>query len=323
MADLRWGIIGSTGWSDAFFAPAVNAASGSALSAVLSREAAKAEAFCQKHGADAGFDDLEAFLAADLDVVWVASPNGLHAEQAVAALRAGKHVLCEKPMALDVPSCEKMLEVADASGQLLSIGYHMRHVPAHRSVIEAWQRGDYGTPVAGRAQLYFTYPELPDVWRLQRDTSGGWALGDIGTHLVDLMRWAFGDVTETQGLLANPRWGFEVDDLAVLTLRFKNGAVAIADASTGASGPPRVELYGSEGWCVFESSMFGSLMGDPGRVTRALGGAEPATEAIAPSNPYQLQVEAFGRAVRGEEELRVSARDGLENIRVLAAARGY
>lgn len=268
---------------------------------------------------------MDTFVGSAIDAVWVASPNPMHAEHAIAALNAGKHVLCEKPMALSVAECEKMIAAAEESGALLSIAYHMRHLPGHREVVEEWQRGDYGAPAAARAQLYYAYPELPSPWRLKKESSGGWALGDIATHLVDQLRWTLGDVESVHGELANPGWGLEVDDLTVLSLRFENGRLGIADASTGVGAPAsRIELYGTEGCCILEGTVFGTAFGGgAGTITRARDGKDPERIDAKPSNPYILQIEAFSSAVIGDEELRVSARDGLENIRVLEKARGY
>lgn len=322
---VSWGIVGSSGWSDSIFAPAIESAKGATLHAVLSSDAEKAAAFCQRHGAEHACSDIQSFVGSAIDAVWVASPNPMHAEHAIAALAAGKHVLCEKPMALSVAQCEKMIAAAERSGALLSVGYHMRHVPAHAEVVEEWHRGDYGAPAAARAQLYYAYPELPSSWRLKQESSGGWALGDVATHLVDQLRWVLGEVESVHGELANPGWGLEVEDLAVLSLRFENGRLGIADASTGVGAPAsRIELYGTEGCCILEGTAFGSAFGgDPGTILRARGGKDPERVDAKPANPYALQVEAFGRAVTGEEEPRVSARDGLENVRVLEKARGY
>ena len=180
-------------------------------------------------------------------------------------------------------------------------------------------------PPGARAQLYYAYPELPSPWHLKRESSGGFALGDVATHLVDQLRWTLGEVESVHGELANPGWGLEVDDLAVLSLRFEKGRLGIADASTGIGAPAsRIELYGTEGCCILEGTVFGTAFGgDAGTITRVRGGKEPERSNAEPSNPYQLQVEAFNRAINGEEALRVTARDGLENVRVLEKARGY
>ncbi len=319
-SQIAWGLIGTTGWADSTFGPAIAAADNAALHAVLSSKQESADAFCEKHEVDKGYADLDAFLADDeVQVVWVASPNYLHAPQTIAALNAGKHVLCEKPMALTVTECEAMLAAAEAGGRQLGIGYHLRHHPLHQEVRQEWKSGNFGDPVFFRAQLYFAYPEAPAEWRQKKETSGGWALCDIGTHLIDLCRWFMGDVDAAQGILTSPRWGFETDDHAIVTMRFKSGAVAIADASTGAGGLARIEMYGTDAYCVCEKTYFGH----GGLIVRGRGNGEPKVSGAHNVNPYRNEVEAFGRAVLEGSEFLVPGREGLENVRVMQAARGY
>ena len=318
--EVAWGLIGSTGWADSTFGPAIAAADNGRLHSVLSSSQESANAFCEKHEVEKGYADLDAFLADDaLDAVWVASANYLHAPQTIAALKAGKHVLCEKPMALNVTECESMLAAADAANCQLGIGYHLRHHPLHQELQQEWKSGQFGDPVFFRAQLYFAYPEAPAEWRQKKERSGGWALSDIGTHLIDLSRWFMGDVEAAQGILSSPRWGFETDDHAIVTMRFKGGAVAIADASTGAGGLARFEMYGTEAYCICEKTFFGH----GGLVSRGRGNGDPKVSGAHNVNPYRSQVESFGRAVLGGDAFPVPGREGLENVRVMQAARGY
>jgi predicted dehydrogenase len=317
---INWGLIGSTGWADSTFGPAIASADNGTLHAVLSSKQESADAFCEKHTVGKGYADLDAFLADDaIDAVWIASANHLHAPQAIAALNAGKHVLCEKPMALNVSECEAMIAAAEQAGRQLGIGYQLRHHPQHQELRNEWKSGRFGSPVFFRAQLYFAYPEPPAAWRQKKETSGGWALSDIGTHLIDLCRWFMGDVEAAQGILSSPRWGYETDDHAIVTMRFKCGAVAIADASTGAAGPARFEMYGTEAYCICEKTYFGH----GGLVVRGQGNGDPKVSGAHNVNPYRNEVEAFGRAVLQDEPFPVPGREGLENLRVMQTARGY
>lgn len=317
---VGWGIIGSSGWADTTFGPAIAGADGAELRAVLSSSQAKADAYCEKHEVAKGYCSLDAFLDdPSVDAVWIASPNYLHAAQAVAALKAGKHVLCEKPLALTPAECESMIEAAQAADRLLGLGYHLRHHGLLQELRQELQSGAMGKPVFVRAQLYFAYPTPPAEWRQKRATSGGWALGDIATHLIDLCRWFLGDVESVHGVLTNRRFGFETEDHAVLTLRFKEGVAAVADASTGAPGQARFEVYGTEGFFVCENLFFGH----GGLVTRGRIGAQPHVSGSPNVNPYRNQVECFGRAMRGECEFPATGIDGLENVKIMQAVRGY
>jgi 1,5-anhydro-D-fructose reductase (1,5-anhydro-D-mannitol-forming) len=317
---VGWGLIGSSGWADSTFGPAISAADGATFQAVLGSSMEKAQAFCKKHEMGKPYADLAKFLADEsIHAVWVASPNHLHAAHAIAALEAGKHVLCEKPMAINVAECENMIAAAHKTKRVLGVGYHLRHHPMLQELQEEWAKGAFGEPVFIRAQLYYAYPAPPPEWRQKRKTSGGWALGDVSTHLIDLCRWFLGDVAAAQGVLTSPRFGFETDDHAVVTMRFKKGALAVTDGSTGAGGPSRLELYGTESYCICENAFFG-----PGGVMlRGRMNEPPHVARTHVVNPYRNQVEAFNLAVWGDRPFSASAADGLENVKVMQTARGY
>jgi 1,5-anhydro-D-fructose reductase (1,5-anhydro-D-mannitol-forming) len=318
---IGWGIIGTTSWADHTFAPAIQAAENAEQKAALSSSAAKADSFCQKHKIPKAYSTLSAFLNdPDVEAVWIASPNHLHAEQAIEALRRGKHVLVEKPMAVAVADCEAMVGLADQQKRVLGVGYHLRQHPFHRRLHEEWKQGAFGVPASVRVQLYYAYPSPPSEWRRLKGSSGGWALGDIGTHLVDALRWFLGDAESVHAELGSPRFGYETEDFAQLSIRFRSGAVGVADASTGAGGPPpRLELYGTEGYCICEGTFFGQ----GGQAVRCLRDGKARTEQVQPVNLYKLQVEEFGRAVRGDSVFSATGADGLANVIILSQARGW
>ena len=142
MEHVAWGIMGSTAWADSMFGPAIQGASNARLHAVLSSNQVNADAFCQKHCVEKGYSNLEAFLADDeVEAIWIATPQNLHAKQTIAALEHGKHVLCEKTMAVTAAECESMILAAERTGKLLSVGYHMRHHPLHEELQQEWSRG--------------------------------------------------------------------------------------------------------------------------------------------------------------------------------------
>ena len=130
---IGWGIVSTGRHPDTKMAPAINAADGASLAAVMSRDMGRAEAFAQKHGSASAYDDLDALLRDPaVDVVYIASPNALHAEQAVRAAEAGKHVLVEKPMALSVDDAQRMIDACDSAGVRLGVGFHLRAHEGHQ-----------------------------------------------------------------------------------------------------------------------------------------------------------------------------------------------
>ena len=132
---IGWGIIGASSWSDHTFGPAVAKTKGARLAAVFSSKAAHAHAYCEKHQVPNGYTDLKAFLADPaIDVVWVAGPTHLHKPHAIAALKAGKHVLCEKPMAVTVADCQAMVRAAKGRGLRFGLGYNNRFNPHYQAL---------------------------------------------------------------------------------------------------------------------------------------------------------------------------------------------
>ncbi len=315
---VGWGMIGTRGWADMVLGPAVNAARGARFNGVLSTRRANAERFCAQHGVARGYTRLDAFLADPaIDVVWVASPNHLHKAQTVAALEAGKHVLCEKPMALDIAECRAMMRAAKKAGRLLTVGYNSRHHPRLQALREDWLAGRFGEPVQMHGQFHYRYGDVPsNWWRLDDRKSGCWVLGDVGTHFVDLLRWYLGEAKTVHAHLSNKAFKRSAD-YAFLTLSFRNGAVGTMSSSLAVTVGGGLELLGTEGHCRVD----GGFVGLPGSVTTVERGGKPRTRALPAYDTYKAQVENVTRAVARGEPLKVSAEDGLANVRILERAR--
>lgn len=322
MPAFRWGMIGSSGWAEHTFAPAIARARSNQLVAVLGSKMSGAEAFKAKHPVEAAYSDLEQFLAhPDLDAVWVASPPDLHCAQTLAALAAGKHVLCEKPMAVSVAECKAMSKAAAAAGKQLCVGFNNRAHPALQKLVKAVASGRYGEALEARVQVYHPYATPPPAWRQNRKRSGGWAIGDIGTHLLDLLRWLMNaEASAVSGHLTNRCWNFKTDDHAAVNVRFKNGAIGHMTACTGAAGgAPRVEFYGTKGYFVLRGGLFGM----PGELESGFKAQAAKLERVDAFDTYTGEVEAFCAQARGRDTGLASGEDGAANIAMVADARGY
>jgi len=317
---VGWGMIGTRGWSDTVLGPAINAARGARFRAVLSSSAENAAHYCARHGVAKGYGDIDAFLADPaVDAVWVASPNHLHKAQAIAALKAGKHVLCEKPMAMSRAECRAMIRAAGKAGRLLTIGYNSRHHPRLRALRAQWRAGRFGQPVQMHGRFHYRYPQVPeDWWRLDDATSGCWILGDVGTHFIDLLRWFNGEAKTVHAHLSNKGYGRSADT-AFLSMDFENGALGTLSTSVAVSTGGGIELLGSEGYCRVE----GGFVGIPGSITTVRKGGAPRTAPLAGVDTYKAQVESVSRAIARGAPLAVTARDGLANVRVIEQARGW
>lgn len=309
-----WGIIGAGGWAARRFAPAVVEAANAQLSAVLSRDIKRAKDLGARLGHASGFDDIQAFLAHEgLKAVWVASPTHCHAEHALAALRSGKHVLCEKPIGLNSTQCDDIVQACQKSTRLFGAGYVMRHHPTLKALRREWLEGKFGKPVAVQAHFLYAFKKPPAEWKQKLSTSGGWASNDIATHLIDLVLWLLGQPLEGYGWRASPVFGFESDDYFTMTLRFSGAKIAHIEAATGvAAGPPTLNLIGSKGYAILENT----LLGEAGKLIRAHRGSAPTTEKIAKTNLYRHQVEVFSDAIQKGVPYYPDANDGLAAVAI-------
>lgn len=313
---IRWGVIGAGAFADRVAIPALLEARDTSLQAVMVRDQARAEELARKHGAAEAYDGVESLVNSEaLDAVYVCSPLHLHEKHTIAAANAGKHVLCEKPMALDVASCERMIEACRANGVKLMIGFMLRFHPHHRQIRAMIQENALGQIVEARAQRSFWYPPQPGDWRQdpKRGLAGG--LADVGSHAIDLLRFLIGDVVEVSAMTDTLVHDYAVEDIAVVLLRFASRAIGIVDASFAI---PRsrafLEVYGTEG-TVFAERLHGHEL----RVQLwRPDGTDEEIELPTP-NLYTAEFEHFGACIAEDQEPSVTGRDGLINIETLRA----
>jgi 1,5-anhydro-D-fructose reductase (1,5-anhydro-D-mannitol-forming) len=317
---LGWGLIGSSGFSDAIFAPALRNA-GQRLLGAAGSTAEGSASFAARHGCPRTYDALPALLHdPDIDAVWIASPNHLHAEHVRAALEAGKHVLAEKPLAIDGEGARALADLARQRKLCLGVGYQGRFHPALVDLRELIRAGALGDVAFVRASWQTQYAGLPDPWRLQPETSGGWAIMDIGTHALDAALWLTGfPKTRLLGSrLSAQYWPVAVDDLAVLLLQLGN-ATGVVETATGVQGPAnRVEVYGTGGWAV-ATGVFVPRLGPARGDLTASDGTRRTYDATA--NPYEAQIAAFAAWTKGSDYPGATGEQGAANIAILEEAR--
>lgn len=317
---LRWGLVGTGGFADAVFATVLRNAGQELLGAAGSAPQGSA-AFSVRHGTPRTYASLDALLRdPDVEAVWVASPNHLHEEHVRLALAAGKHVLAEKPLATTASAARDLADLAGTLGVRLGVGYQGRFHPAMTEMHRRVREGALGDVAYIRASWQTQYAGLPDAWRLRPETSGGWAIMDIGTHTLDVALWLTGFPTTRLigSRLSNQHWPVDVEDLAVLLLQFGE-TTAVVEAATGVQGPVnRVEVHGTAGWAM-ASGVFVPRLGAAGGRLRASDGTLRSYDA-AP-NPYESQIAAFAAWIAGAEYPGATGREGAANIALLEEAR--
>lgn len=213
----------------------------------------------------------------DVELVDLSTPGYTHYELAMAALRASKHVLCEKPLANSLDEAREMAEAAERAGTVAMVCFNYRRVPAVQLAKRLIEQGRLGEIRHWRAvylQDWLLNPEAPKSWRLDKETAGSGALGDFGTHLVDLARFLVGEVTEVAGTKetfvkersveagSTNMSPVTVDDGAAFLARFENRAIGTFEASRvapGRKGGESFEINGSHGSVVFDLERMNEL----------------------------------------------------------------
>ena len=307
------------------------------LAAICGRDRAATEAAAGRLGWAAAETDWRALIARDdVQLIDIAAPGGVHAPIAIAALQAGKHVLCEKPLANTLAEAERMSAAADAafpSGARAMVGFNYRRVPALALARRLVEQGRIGTLRHVRAvylQDWLVDPDSPLTWRMQAEQAGSGALGDLGAHIVDLARFLTGD--EIAGVSALSATFVErrplpdgegagevtVDDAVVFTARFESGALGSFEATRYAAGRKnglRIELNGSAGSLAFDLERLNELEFYDGDDTD--GGSTAGFRRILvtePEHPYLSGWWPPGHTLGWEHTFTNQARDLLTAI---------
>jgi UDP-N-acetyl-2-amino-2-deoxyglucuronate dehydrogenase len=254
---LGFGIVGA-GMVARFHARAIVETPGARLAAICRADASRAEAAAAEFGVPCE-PNLESLLGRrDVDAVCLCTPSGLHAEQTIAAARAGKHVLVEKPIALTLADADIMIGACRDAGVRLGVALQRRTDPGVRRLHDAIRAGELGQLVLGTASVPYFRPQSyyeSAAWRGTWSLDGGGALMNQGIHLVDLLLWLMGGEAQVVGASGGVTGHeIEVEDCVVAALHFSSGARGTIVATTAAAPgfPHRVEIYGSRGGAQIE-----------------------------------------------------------------------
>jgi len=316
---LRWGILSTANIAVSKVIPGTQKAERCEVVAIASRDADRARAAADRLGIAKAHGSYEDLLADDeVDAVYVPLPNHLHAQWAIAAAGAGKHVLCEKPLALNAAQAQEMVDACAAGGVRLMEAFMYRLHPSWEAVRELIGAGRIGELRA--VQSWFSYfNDDPDDIRNVAEYGGG-ALLDIGCYSVNLSRMLFGG--EPDGIAAattrDPSDGTDVVTSAILG--FGDG-VATFTCSTRTEPDQRVHVYGTRGR-ISVGIPFNIPRDAPAQVSVTKSGdprVAPATEVLTfdPADQYQIQAERFARAVLDDEPVPIPPEDAVANLRVI------
>jgi len=216
---IKWGIAGCGRFAEQSFLPSVRLTRRSTVNSLYSRDISRAKSLAEKFGVLNTFDNYDEFLKSDIDAVFVASANVHHYEQVIKAAKAGKNILCEKPLALTSAQAEEMVRVCKDNKVLLAVNYVHRYHPLVIKAKELIVDQKLGKLVS--IDVHFNVDFPPDNnFRFKKELSGGGALRDIGTHMIDLLRFFGGEIESIDGVVGNLVYQSEVDDFAIGTVKF-------------------------------------------------------------------------------------------------------
>jgi predicted dehydrogenase len=336
---INWGIIGAGGIADRRTVPEMlEVAKNSRLVAVMDTSTESVQRVAKKYDVAHAYTNEEELLKLkEVDAVYIATPQHLHYKQVLLAAEYGKHILCEKPMAISLAQAEEMIEVCKKAGVKFGIMYNMRLNVYNQRAKEIIDQGLLGQLVMGRAQLTSWYPPIPGAWRQDISLSYGGALIDMGTHCIDMLEYLMGLMAvEVVGFQGSITHEYKTEDTSTILLRFENGAHGIVDNYWNiedGTAQNFLEIYGTKGSILAE----GTIGQNPtGKMTSYLIEKERGYDAqqardkevgvrvesyhLKPQPTYGTLVNLFADAIENDKEPFVTAEEGYRNLKVVLAA---
>ena len=319
--ELRWAFIGASDIAKTRMLKAINSQPNSRVTAVFSSNADRAKAYAAENKIPKAYDNLKTFLDdPEIDVVYISTTNDLHRDQALAAAAAGKHILCEKPLALSLEDAQQIVKAAQAANVVLGTNHHLRNAVTHRTLRKLIKEGAIGKPLAARVFHAVYLPPRLQGWRLSRPEAGGGVILDITVHDTDTLRFILDSEVEdviarsaTQGL-ANGG----IEDAVMGVMYFRGGVLAqFHDAFTVKYAPTGLEVHGTEGSLFAENVM----TQDPvGRIVLRKDNEETEIKLEPPEDPYVHSIRHFNQAVLTGTQPFATGTDGLRSLAVALAA---
>ena len=314
MQTIRWGILGCGDVAEKKSGPALYQAPHSALHAVMRRDKAKAEDFARRHGANRAYDTVDNLLAdPDVDAVYIATPPHLHCDQTLAAARAGKRVLVEKPMALDLGECETMIAACKEAGVSLHVAYYRRFYPKFVHAKKLLDDGAIGHVLG--AHLFMAQMSPGGGWRVDPKLSGGGHFLDVGSHRLDMTLFLLGGELSGAAGWAQNKLGIHSAENDV-TLSFQTTAGAVVSAGFHFHTRPGrdvLEIIGSEGTLRFDP-----FDGDTFTVRTASG--ETPHSFPNPTPAHGPFIAALVDVYNGSPLPHVTGEEGAKTTRLMDAA---
>jgi 1,5-anhydro-D-fructose reductase (1,5-anhydro-D-mannitol-forming) len=289
------------------------------LKAACGRNAEQVKAFASKWGYESTETDWRKLIERkDIDAIDICTPNNTHKEIALAAAKAGKMILCEKPLSMNTAEAEEMANAAKAAGLLFGVGQNFRFNHSLDWMREQVAAGQIGQPQIAHAQYAYPAKTSSRKWITDPTLACGGPIADVGVHCIDALRYVLGeDVVSVSTLARRDDTSGQVDAIASLQLEMTGGTYANVTASARAPYRTLIEIMGSDGTLVAEN---GLTVDRPVQLELRRAGELVETVTLENGDGYKRMLDSFARAFRGVETFAASGEDGVENMRALDAA---
>ncbi len=317
---MRFGILGFGHHAAKRLMPAFRGAKVAKLGGLWRRDAGKAASDAERFGIPAVFPSAEALCtSADIDAIFVVSPDALHHEHVLLALEHGKPVLCEKPLAMNTGQVEDMLRAARKAGVLFGVAQNMRY-NLGIDLMRRWiAEGRIGRPQLAHAQFCYEAARSPRTWINDPTLAVGGPIGDVGIHCIDALCYVLGEPVITVNTLAHrDEVSGEVESHAIVNLQFASGALATVTTTTRAAYRSYLEIVGEKGSLVCEDAM---TIDHPVSLVQRVGGQVVVEQPVSNADAFSRMLDGFAEAAQSASvPFRAPAEEGLVNQRVLDAA---
>lgn len=311
---LKWGVAGCGRYAENTFIPAIKLLRRSIVTSLYSHDFNRAKSLAEKFGIGKYSSDYDEFLNSDINAVYIASANVNHYQQVITAAKAGKHILCEKPLAMNSAEAKEMVEVCSHNNVQLAVNYVYRFHPLIVKTKEIIKSQMLGKIVSIHFNFNIDFPPGSN-FRYQKNQSGGGALRDLGTHGIDLLRYLGGEITSISGVLDNVIYKSEVEDFACAIAKFENAGYGYFNVSYSSKKSfNSIEILGHKGAIRLDNLVGGRLI--PAKLTILLEGE--AKKAFRKSgNKQLLLLRSVQKSFLNNQTPLITGNDGYVNMKLM------
>jgi predicted dehydrogenase len=315
---LGFALAGLGGLSTYQIAPALQKTNFCKLTGIITGTPAKAERWKAQYNLPDkniyNYDNMEKMADnPDIDVVYVVTPNGLHAEHTIKAAKAGKHVLCEKPMEVSPEKCQQMIDACKAAGRLLAVGYRLHFDPNHLECVRLAREKVFGDLNLIQAEYGFRIGD-PKQWRLNRALSGGGPLMDVGIYALQAARYLSGEEPVSVSAVAttiDPVKFKDLEESIAWQLKFPSGVIASCDTTYNFNGLDRFRVFADRGWFGLAPAYgYGGIQGQR---------SDGKWSAFPPLDHFAAEMDDFAQCILNHQPTKVPGEEGLRDLKIMMA----